>query len=1384
MQLEPNQAAHEQTGRGRRVLVPKRATAGETAARASSRRNHARKPEPPTRVLCYSPYTMWELHGLWETTILHSLRLRGADVRYVLCDGLYSECDVFRTATYQRSERSCIECQARVSALMQKMAMPYEWLGRYTLPSELDEARRWADSLPLDRLEQAIYNAWPIADWVRSSVHTHLRRSRLDFSDEQVARVFRGYLSSGLTAALGLTRLLDEFQPDVLLQFNGRQSSTRVALELARAREIRVVCHERGARRGALGIVENVHCVGLAPIRQTWQEWHDIPLSEEELERAHGFLIEREHGVNRNWKVFSPAPQSPARIRGELGLEPGRPLWVIFTSSDDEVVAEDDWHGPIEHQLEWIDRTVAFATAHSELDLVIRVHPNTGGSRSTGRNEGLLQAFEELAGRLPANARLVRPDDQISSYTLMDLCDLGLVWHSGVAFELAMKGKRALIGAGSIVRGYEFVHDVVDAEGYETQLESMLEAGPLPPELQRLAYRWAYATYFRRDLPFPLIEMPDPHTGRPTYTSLDELRPGRDATLDRLARILLDGEPACLPPGPKELERTSEAEDRFFGITPDDAEPRVSIVIPCHNYGDYVGEAVSSSLAQTLRRLEVIVVDDGSTDNSLEVVEEIVARNPERVRLIRREASGQPAYPRNDGIAVARGEYIVCLDADDALPPNYVAECVRVLDANPGVSIAYGDQQNIGALDTFEPHPDYDFARLRLFNFIPTSAMFRRAAWEETGGYMTNVPSKEDWNFWLSCGAKGYYGKHVPGTFWFYRHHSDRESLFVANRKNEAGLKAQVVLNHPQLYGPLQRRWAESILAGEAEALALFARIGVVPKFVEDEPAEIDADKLSIVFFMYGWADEGGGTMRPREVARELARRGHRVSVISTPPAQRPDKPAYWVDEQSDDGVRVFSIYNRPAIFFDLEHPEREESDPQMRAVVGALLDELRPDIVHYHSLLNFSLGVPEDVAALGLPSVYSSRNYWPLCPRMYLYHADLEPCTGPEDSGEACAACIGGRARPEAYASRIRAARHAIDRAVTCHLALSKRALEVFAASGHDTGNGRVIRQQPQTVEALWREVGAGRKLEGKLDRRLRLGFIGNLLPHKGVHVLATALRDLPVGAVEATFYGSGPEAYIDVVRKLAPEDVSFRGGYDGHDLPRILAEIDVAVIPSVCEEIGPITAAEALAARVPVIGSRIGGLPELIADGETGLLVEPRNIEELTAAIRRFLDEPELLGRMQRAIAEPRSFAAYIDELVERYRDVIVEHDARKHRLEGTRRFAALAFADELLADPTLLAEYGRVFSGADDATLVIYGETPAEALVEAVARAGLDAEDAADLLALAGAVDSAAEKRLARGVDALLSRRPRNGSFAGLPLCDKAEALRELAEESWAN
>jgi len=519
-------------------------------------------PSAPPRVLVYAPYNRWLLHGQWLTTIVHGLRLRGAETHYVLCDGLYTDCDVFWASTEPRPEHACTRCQAEVTQLLYRMSADFEWLGRYLTLDERREARRWERSLERDQLLTAAYGEWPVAEWIAGSVHSHFRLNALDPDVADVEAALRSYLYSGLVACFALERLLADDEPDALLIFNGRVSSPRIAFELARRRGIRVVCLESGPRLETIALTVNERCVSFRPLDQAWEQWRDVPLLPAEVATMAAQLEARERGTDFAFRSFNPPPQHADEVRSRLGLEPGRPVWAVFTSSDDEVVAESEWQGPFAAQLDWIERTVAFAAAHPAIDLVVRVHPNTAGRVSNGSNLRQLEELSALASRLPANARIVMPDDEISSYSLMDLAAVGLVYHSMVGLELACKGKAVVVAGANQVAGTSFVHTVTDSRRYEELLEPLLElpAAATRDEVRVPAWRFAYARFFRTCVPFPLVRMPDGHSGTLAYDSFDALLPGRDEGLDRTLEVILRDEPVCLPPGAAERTRSAGEE--------------------------------------------------------------------------------------------------------------------------------------------------------------------------------------------------------------------------------------------------------------------------------------------------------------------------------------------------------------------------------------------------------------------------------------------------------------------------------------------------------------------------------------------------------------------------------------------------------------------------------------------------------------------------------------------------------------------------------------------------------------------------------------------------------------------------------------------------------
>jgi hypothetical protein len=262
------------------------------------------------------------------------------------------------------------------------------------------------------------------------------------------------------------------------------------------------------------------------------------------------------------------------------------------------------------------------------------------------------------------------------------------------------------------------------------------------------------------------------------------------------------------------------------------SDPAITVVVTCFNYGRYLPESVGSVLEQTLRDFELIVVDDGSTDDSLAVAQSLAAHDP-RITVITQPNAGQPAIPRNLAISRARGRYILCLDADDRLGANVLERCKAELDADPRAGLAWARLQEVGGANTLHDHPDWSIERLRTRNYMPCTTMFRRAAWEAAGGYNTNVRGYEDWDLWLGIAEAGYTGRAAHGAVWYYRLHG--AGLFEASKGHDQLRKAQIAVNRPGVFSDGVLAWAHGVLAGDPDALAVPHALGVFP--VVAEPA-------------------------------------------------------------------------------------------------------------------------------------------------------------------------------------------------------------------------------------------------------------------------------------------------------------------------------------------------------------------------------------------------------------------------------------------------------------------------------------------------------------------------------------------------------------------
>ena len=266
--------------------------------------------------------------------------------------------------------------------------------------------------------------------------------------------------------------------------------------------------------------------------------------------------------------------------------------------------------------------------------------------------------------------------------------------------------------------------------------------------------------------------------------------------------------------------------------------PRVSIIIPCYNHGQYIREALDSVEKVADKNLyEIIIVNDGSKDvYTIEMMDKLAA---EGYHVINQANQGL-GRTRNNGIRAAKGDYILPLDSDNRIRPEYIYESIKILDAHPEIAMVYGDAEFFGDKSKRHVVGEFNLQNMMVENQIDACAVYRRSVWEAVGGYDEKMPimGYEDWDMWLNMTFKHYKFRYVTEILFDYRvlgnsmlrsvsssnkkllykymdekykgylnmDHLNQELMKICKRNKKVSLKLVAVLYFPRLLNFLVKR--------------------------------------------------------------------------------------------------------------------------------------------------------------------------------------------------------------------------------------------------------------------------------------------------------------------------------------------------------------------------------------------------------------------------------------------------------------------------------------------------------------------------------------------------------------------------------------------------
>lgn len=244
--------------------------------------------------------------------------------------------------------------------------------------------------------------------------------------------------------------------------------------------------------------------------------------------------------------------------------------------------------------------------------------------------------------------------------------------------------------------------------------------------------------------------------------------------------------------------------------------PILSIIIPCFNHGKYLQETLNSiELAKDKYPIEVIIVNDGSTEaETISILDGLERKG----YFVLHQVNGGLGNARNNGIALAKGKYILPLDSDNNVLKPYLNKAIDIFEENELIDIVYGNAVYFGEKQGDWLVGEYNFFKLLEGNYIDACAIYRKTVWESIKGYDENMPvmGVEDWDFWLASSFKG------------FRFYYLEEACFQYRVLNNSMIHSISSLQRQRVVNFVQQRYYPSLANGKIEDF-------FVKKFAKDE---------------------------------------------------------------------------------------------------------------------------------------------------------------------------------------------------------------------------------------------------------------------------------------------------------------------------------------------------------------------------------------------------------------------------------------------------------------------------------------------------------------------------------------------------------------------
>ncbi|MAB88009.1 MAG: hypothetical protein CMJ90_00945 [Planctomycetes bacterium] len=421
---------------------------------------------------------------------------------------------------------------------------------------------------------------------------------------------------------------------------------------------------------------------------------------------------------------------------------------------------------------------------------------------------------------------------------------------------------------------------------------------------------------------------------------------------------------------------------------------------------------------------------------------------------------------------------------------------------------------------------------------------------------------------------------------------------------------------------------------------------------------------MRILKVIHVWPPEGrGGTeAHAAQAAQALSARGHQVGVFAR--TGRPDRPEYEVTTEWLGNIGVTRVNNTYQDSWSF--PWTYKNERVHEAFLGEL-GEFKPGLVHIHHLTGLSTTIVEAIKSRGIPCVMTLHDFWTVCPRGQRMMTDLHLCD--DIVRDRCFDCLGGM-WPHMFHSRgehptIVDERGELSPQILAeydrHMAYALNLVDLLVTpSAFHRERMLEARIDPDRIVSLphgMDHAPFAARHRGP-DPVKRIAFIGSVTPVKGVHVLIEAFRAMGRSDIDLDIFGAMESfhedtTYGDRIRGMAEGagNIHFHGEYAPADVPGMLENVDVLVVPSLWWETFCLTIREGLLAGLPVVASDLGAMREALDGEQDGVFFRTGDPGDLREKLERLIDDDQYRQRFLNRGTSVKSLTDYAEELEDVY-------------------------------------------------------------------------------------------------------------------------------------